>query len=88
VLVIHIYLEISHGNFLWSYLYIKQAKMSCFSFYLFYFLFCKISEQDSGREEMMGKEERGRVWCRKCVHMYVNIKVILLKLLQNQRMWG
>jgi hypothetical protein len=31
--IIHIYMEISQGNSLWSYLYHKQAKMSVFSFY-------------------------------------------------------
>jgi hypothetical protein len=33
--IIHIYMEISHRNSLYSYLYLKQAKMSCFSFSLF-----------------------------------------------------
>jgi hypothetical protein len=28
-------MEISQGNSLYSYLYLKLAKMSCFSFYLF-----------------------------------------------------
>jgi hypothetical protein len=31
----HIWLEISQGNSLCSYLYLKQAKTSCFSLYLF-----------------------------------------------------
>jgi hypothetical protein len=44
------------------------------------FLFCKIGEQDSGREEMMGKEVRGECGTKKCIHMYVNIKIILLKM--------
>jgi hypothetical protein len=32
--IIHTYMEISQGNSLCSCLYLKQAKMSCFSFYL------------------------------------------------------
>jgi hypothetical protein len=36
------YMEISQGNSLFSYLYLKQAEMICFSFYLF----CKIREQE------------------------------------------
>jgi hypothetical protein len=35
VYIIYIYMEISQGNSLWSYPYLKQAKMSCFLFYLF-----------------------------------------------------
>jgi hypothetical protein len=31
--IIHIYIEIPQGNSLCSYLYLKQAKVSCFSFY-------------------------------------------------------
>jgi hypothetical protein len=30
-------MQIAQGNSLYSYLYLKQAKMSCFSFYLFFF---------------------------------------------------
>jgi hypothetical protein len=41
-----IYMQISQGNSLYSYLYLKQAKISCFSFYLFSFFFYKIGEQD------------------------------------------
>jgi hypothetical protein len=42
----HIYIEISQGNFWCSYLYLKQAKMPCFSFYLFSFIFYKNGEQE------------------------------------------
>jgi hypothetical protein len=35
--IIHICIEISEGNSLCSYLYLKQAEMSCVSFYLFFF---------------------------------------------------
>jgi hypothetical protein len=44
--IIHIYMEISQGNSQCSYLYLKQARISCFSFYLFSFFFCKIGEQE------------------------------------------
>jgi hypothetical protein len=39
-------MEISQGNSLCSYIYLKQAKMSYFSLYLFSFFFYKIREQD------------------------------------------
>jgi hypothetical protein len=38
-------MEIEQGNFLCNYLYLKQAKMSCFSFSLFSFFFYKIGGQ-------------------------------------------
>jgi hypothetical protein len=44
--IIHIYLEISQGNSLCSYLYLKQAKMPWFSFYLFFFSFYKIEQKN------------------------------------------
>jgi hypothetical protein len=46
--IIHKYMEISQGNSLCSYLYLLQAKMSCFTFYLFSFCFCKTGEQEGG----------------------------------------
>jgi hypothetical protein len=49
--------EMSQGNSLYSYLYLKQAKMSCFSFYLFSFSFYKIDEQDGGTSPA----QRGRI---------------------------
>jgi hypothetical protein len=45
-IVIHICMGTTRGNALCSYLYLKLAKPSCFSFYLFYFFFYKIREQD------------------------------------------
>jgi hypothetical protein len=33
--ITHICMELSQGNSLCSYLYLKQAKISCFSFYFF-----------------------------------------------------
>jgi hypothetical protein len=52
--IIHIYLKISQGNSLCSYLYFKQAKMSCFSFYHFSFFFYKIREQESRASPAQG----------------------------------
>jgi hypothetical protein len=42
-IIIHLYMEISQGISLCSFLYLKQAKMSCFSFF-----FHKIREQEGG----------------------------------------
>jgi hypothetical protein len=69
--VIHTYMEISHRNTLCNYLYLKQAKMSCFTFIFFSFFFYKIREQEgqnrscpvrridnNGRGEVMGKGGR------------------------------
>jgi hypothetical protein len=44
-ITIHIYMEMSQGNSLYIYLYLKQAKMSCFLFYLFSFFFYKIGNR-------------------------------------------
>jgi hypothetical protein len=53
-----------HGNITrklpCSYLYLKLAKMSCFSFYLFPFLFCKIREQKE--EQVLPKREGWHQW--------------------------
>jgi hypothetical protein len=43
----HTYMEIPQGKSLDSYLYLKQAKMSCFSFYLFFFFL--LQNQRTGR---------------------------------------
>jgi hypothetical protein len=39
-------MEITQGNSLCSYLYLKLAKMPCFSFYVLWFFFYKIKEQE------------------------------------------
>jgi hypothetical protein len=44
--IIHIYMEISQGNSLCSYLYLQKIKMSFF--FLFSFFFDKIREQEDG----------------------------------------
>jgi hypothetical protein len=43
--ITHIYMEISPGNPLNGYLYLKQANMSFFFFFCFSLFFCKIREQ-------------------------------------------
>jgi hypothetical protein len=43
--MIHTYMEISQGNSLGNFLYLKQAKMSFSHFYLFFY---RIREQESG----------------------------------------
>jgi hypothetical protein len=45
--IIHIYMDKTQGNSLCNYLYLKLAKISCFSFYLLSVFFYKIGEQDS-----------------------------------------
>jgi hypothetical protein len=71
--IIHIHMEMSQGNSLCSYFYLKQAKMSWFSFYLFSFFFYKIGKQEGGtnpprraskckkRYLLKPLQERGRV---------------------------
>jgi hypothetical protein len=51
--IIHTYMEISQGNSLCSYLYLKQAKISCLSFYLLFFY--KIREQEGRTSLAQGK---------------------------------
>jgi hypothetical protein len=48
-------MEPSQGNSLGSYLYLKQAKMSCFSFYLY-----KTREQEGGTGSLGGVVSVGR----------------------------
>jgi hypothetical protein len=46
--VIHMCMEAMLGISLYSYLYLKLAKMLCLSYYLLCFLFNKIGEQEGG----------------------------------------
>jgi hypothetical protein len=62
--VIHIYMETTQGNALCSYLYLKLAKKSCFSFYLLCFFFYKIREQEGGTG-WVGALVGGERWWRK-----------------------
>jgi hypothetical protein len=57
-------MEISQGNFLYSYLYLRQTKMSYFSFYLFSVFFYKIRTGGCDKvftEGRVGASERGEV---------------------------
>jgi hypothetical protein len=83
--ITHIYMEISQGNSLCSYLYFKQTKVSYFSFSFF---LLQIREQKSGigaAQGGVGIYERGEVarkggrrvnTMQKCVHVFVNAKMI------------
>jgi hypothetical protein len=51
--IIHIYMEISQGNSLCSYLYLKQTKMSFFSF-IFSFFFYNIGEEEGRTGPVVG----------------------------------
>jgi hypothetical protein len=44
--IIHIYVEVSQGNSLCIYHYLKQAKVLCFSFNLLSFFLYRIIEQE------------------------------------------
>jgi hypothetical protein len=60
--IVHIYMELSQGNSLGSYLYLKQAKMS-----FFFFLLYKIREQEDRTGPAWGLEgsgTNGRGWWR------------------------
>jgi hypothetical protein len=48
-------METTQGDFLYSHLYLKLAKMPCFSFYLLCFFFYKIGEQESGTGSEQGR---------------------------------
>jgi hypothetical protein len=56
---IHKCMEAMLGISLYSYLYLKQAKMLCLSYYLLCFLFNKIRKQYGGVSSAW-KQERGR----------------------------
>jgi hypothetical protein len=76
-------MEIPQANSLCSYLYLKQAKMSCFPFYL---SSSKKLESDcahgggltpvGGGAGWPGKRIGGWIQWKKWVHMYVNAKMI------------
>jgi hypothetical protein len=51
-------MEVMLGISLYSYLYLKLAKILCLSYYLLCFLLNKIREE--GRTEVRGRGERGR----------------------------
>jgi hypothetical protein len=66
-------MEISQGNYLCSYLYLKQGKTSCFSFYL---LFSSTKPENRRAEQVLSVGQgspvvEGFIQCKKCVHKYV-----------------
>jgi hypothetical protein len=90
--IVHIYMEIPQGNSLCSYLYLKQSKMSCFSFYLFSFFFYKITEQEDWAGLAQGgwlAPGEGWTWCKKWVYVYVNAKMTAIQTSPGIReVWG
>jgi hypothetical protein len=95
---IYLYMEISQGNSLCSYLYLKQAKMSFFSFIFSFFL---LQKSENRRAELVlprgggvwttgwVQGVGGWIWYKKCVHMYVNAKMILVETVPGirERRW-
>jgi hypothetical protein len=69
-------MEISQGNSLCSYLYLKKAKIPCFAFYLSSFFFYTIREWEeglatNGSGEVVGKEGRRVNMVKKmCTHEF------------------
>jgi hypothetical protein len=57
--IIHIYMELSHGNSLCSYLYLKQAKLSFLL--LFYFLFSSTKLENRKAEQILSGVAGGGV---------------------------
>jgi hypothetical protein len=55
--IMHRYMKISQGNSLCSYLYLKQAKMSCFCF--IFSLFSSIKSENRRAEQVL--PQRGRL---------------------------
>jgi hypothetical protein len=86
--MIHMCMEATLGISLYSYLYLKQAKMLCLSYYLFCFFFNKIREQEGGTGSSQ-KEDR-EVAQTMYIHVskYKNdkIKKIFLKLTEKWNM--
>jgi hypothetical protein len=55
----HICMEITQGNSLCSYLYLKLARAPCISFYLLCFFFYKIEEQEDRTGTAWGDKKIG-----------------------------
>jgi hypothetical protein len=67
--VIHMCMEATLGISVYSYLYLKLAKMLCLSYYLLCFLFNKIREQ-KGRTGSAQKWGLGMGrWSKQCIYM-------------------
>jgi hypothetical protein len=59
-IIIHAYMEISQRSSLSSYLYLKQAKMLCFSFYFFCFFSTKLENKTA--EQVLLNGESWHQW--------------------------
>jgi hypothetical protein len=69
---IHMLMEAMLGISLYSYLYLKLAKMQCLSYYLLSFLFNKIREQESrtgSAQKRRGIGGEGERWPKQSIHM-------------------
>jgi hypothetical protein len=65
-IAIHKCMEAMLGISLYSYLYLKLAKMIRLSYYLLCFLYNKIREQDGGKGS--AQKWQGR-WSKQCTHI-------------------
>jgi hypothetical protein len=94
-------METTQGNSLCSYLYLKLAKMPCFSFLSFMFFLLQNLRTGgwnwfwgragtSGRLEGRGGRERGRRMnmVKYCLHMHVNEKTIPVETVPGIREMG
>jgi hypothetical protein len=66
--IIHMYMEAMLGLSLYSYLYLKLAKMLCLYYYLLCLLFNKIGSEGVGRRERC-KGQGGEMSQIICAHM-------------------
>jgi hypothetical protein len=57
--VIYMCMETTQGNSLYSYVYLKLAKMPCFSYYYLCFFFYKIREQEAEQILLGGRGGNG-----------------------------
>jgi hypothetical protein len=77
--VIHMYMEAMLGISLYSYLYLRLAKMLCLSYYLLCFLFNKIEKRteqflpgSEGCRWWWWGQEQGERWPKQCIHILIN----------------
>jgi hypothetical protein len=67
--VIHKCIKAMLGICLYSCLYLKLAKTKCLSYYLPWFLFNKIGEQECGTGSAPKLGREGGRWQKQCIHM-------------------
>jgi hypothetical protein len=88
---IHIYMVTMIGNSLYTYLYLKLAKNTMFSYYLSCFLFNKIREQE-GRTDSAWKWEGVAqimyIHVSKCKNDKINFLIMYLIYLINAQNWS